>query len=64
MEFLHELAITWEEIADVLMISRTTLWSRMKELAITTGRYSDVSDLELDSIITTLVRNFPTVGSL
>ena len=34
----------------------------MKELGITTGRYSDVSDAELDSIITTLVRNFPNSG--
>ena len=44
------------------MISRTTLWRRMRELGITTGRYSDVSDSELDSIITTLVRNFPNSG--
>ena len=34
----------------------------MRELGMTTGRYSDVSDAELDSIITTLVRNFPNSG--
>ena len=62
MEFLREVPFTWDEIADVLMISRTTLWRRMKELGITTGQYSDVSDAELDSIITTLVKNFPNSG--
>ena len=34
----------------------------MRELGITTGQYCDVSDSELYSIITTLVRNLPNSG--
>jgi len=51
-----------EEIANALMVSRTTLWKRMRELGITTCLYCDVSDAELYSIITTLLRNFPNSG--
>ena len=62
VEFLRELGFSWEEIADVMMISRTTLWRRLKELGITTGQYADISEAELDSIMSTLVRNFPNSG--
>jgi len=62
VEFLRELGFSWEEIADVVMISRTTLWRRLKELGITTGQYADISEAELDSIMSTLVRNFPNSG--
>ena len=38
----------------------TNIFEMRRELGITTGQYCDISDTEPDSIITTLLRNFPT----
>ena len=59
---MRELAFTWDEIAAVLMVSRATLWQRIKELGVNTTGYSDISEAELDSVITTLVQDYPNNG--
>jgi len=48
----RELGFNWKQISSLLLVSRTTLWRRVKELGLTgiTG-YSDISDEELDQKI-------------
>ena len=43
---------TWEQVADVLMVSRTTLWRRLTEIGIS----------ELDGVMELLVWDFPRNG--
>ena len=59
---LKELHYSWEQIAEVLMISRTTLWRRFRDLGVPTSRYTELSNTELDSIMTSLVQRFPNNG--
>lgn len=60
---LRELRYTWEQISGALMISRTTLWRRLRELGIHTSSYTQISDADLDSAMSTLVRRFPNNGT-
>ena len=53
---------TWEQVADGLMVSRTTLWRRLTEIGISLSSYSDISDSELDGVMELLVRDFPRNG--
>lgn len=55
---------TWSQIADVMMVSRTTLWRRISSLGLSFSCYSDISDSELDSVVELQVRNFPRYGSI
>ena len=59
MELLKEMEYTWEQVADVLMVSRTTLWRRLTEIDISLSSYSDS---ELDGVMELLVRDFPRNG--
>ena len=53
---------TWQQVADVLMISRTTLWRRLTDLGLPLSSYSDISDSELDAVMEILVKDFPRNG--
>ena len=53
---------TWQEVADVLMVSRTTLWQHLTEMSIPLSTYTDIDDDELDGVMQLLVRNFPNYG--
>ena len=53
---------TWDQIAEVLMVSRTTLWRHMNQLGLAFSKYSDISDAELDGVMELLVKNYPTSG--
>ena len=44
------------------MISRTTLWHRLREINLLLSSYSDFSDSELDAIVSLLVERFPQNG--
>lgn len=55
---------TWQQVADVLLMSRTTLWRRLTELRIPLSSYSDISDHELDCVMQLLVRDFPRNGTV
>ncbi len=41
---------SWSKCADVLMMSRTTLWRRAVELGIS-NQMTEISDAELDSVV-------------
>ena len=62
VELLREMRYTWQQVADVLMISRTTLWRRLTDLGLPLSSYSDISDSELDAVMEILVNDFPTNG--
>ena len=53
---------TWNDVAEVLMISRTTLWRRLREMNFPLSSYSDISDSELDAVVSLLVERFPQNG--
>ena len=52
----------WQQVADVLMVSRTTLWRRLTELGIPISTFSNISDTELDGVVELLVKDFPNYG--
>ena len=58
---LRELKYTWEQIASTLMIGRTTLWRRLRELGVSSA-YTQLNDVELDEVMYTLIRRFPNNG--
>ena len=54
---------TWNEVANVLMISRTTLWRRLSELSIVPlNSYTEISNADLDTVMSTLITRFPHNG--
>ena len=53
---------TWNAVAEVLMISRTTLWHRLREMNFPLSSYSNISDSELDAVVSLLVERFPQNG--
>ena len=53
---------TWQQVADVLMVSRSTLWRNLARLGINLPPHSNISDSELDGVMELLVRDFPNNG--
>ena len=51
VELLRSSEFTWEEVAQILSISCTTLWRRVQELGIPMCKYSDISDHDLDHLV-------------
>ncbi len=62
IELLRGCNFTWEEIAQISGVSRTTIWRRFKDLGIPSQKYSEVSDQELDGIVLDVQRNNPNIG--
>ena len=62
VELLREMSYTWQQVADVLMISRSTLWRRLTLLGIPISKFSNLSDTELDGVVELFVRQFPNYG--
>lgn len=61
VELLREIRFSWSHVAEVLMVSRTTLWRRLKELGLTIP-HSDITDPELDGVMEALVHQYPRNG--
>ena len=53
---------SWQQVADVMMVSRCTLWRRLTELGIPLSTFSNISDNELDGVVELLVKDFPNYG--
>ena len=63
IEFLRGLRFSWTKVAEVLGISRSTLYRRLSEEGIThEGTYSDISDNSLDDLIKEIKERFPNDG--
>ena len=59
---MREHGYTWEQVANTLLVSRVTIWRRLKDLGLQCTRYTRLSDSELDNIVSSLVRRFPLNG--
>lgn len=53
---------SWQQVADIMMVSRCTLWRRLTELGIPLYMFSNISDTELDGVVELLVKDFPNYG--
>ena len=62
VELLREMRYSWSEVADVLMISRTTLWRKLNDMNIPLSSYTTISNSDLDSVMSVLVSRFPQNG--
>lgn len=51
VELLRSCGYTWKEVADALQVSRTTVWRRLKESGVEIAKYTEISDDELDCIV-------------
>ena len=62
IEFLRSCGYTWNEVADALQVSRSTLWRYRMNEGMMMVRYTDISDDELDSIVGDIQRQNPNCG--
>ena len=62
MELMREAEFTWDEISQALLVSRTTLWRRLKQSGYDFRTYTDISDHELESVLNDLHRRYPHTG--
>ena len=53
---------SWQEVADAIGASRTTVWRHLQEQTIMLSSYTDVSDQDLYDLVRTIQRNFPNAG--
>lgn len=58
--------LTCQQCADILLVSRTTLWRRCQEIGLDlhTTNFSGITDDELDSVMHMLVERSPRSGSV
>lgn len=64
VELFRSVGYSWSEISDLLSVSRTTLWRRFHDLNISTCPYSDINDVELDSVIRSIWESHPSIGMI
>ena len=63
IEYLRGLRFTWTKIADILGISRSTLYRRLEQEGVDlTCTYSDISNTELDRIVESIKLAHPNDG--
>ena len=63
VELMRSCGYKWEDIADVLQVSRITLWRRVKEMGNPLERYTEISDADLDAVSSIQYQN-PNCGLL
>ena len=63
VEFLRGMRFSWTKIAEILGISRSTLYRRLEQDGIDRRlSYSEISDIELDEVMVTIKLNHPNDG--
>ena len=62
VELMHSSGFTKSEIAKALLISRTTLWRRLREQGIHLDSYSELSDDDLDELVRCIHSRHPCFG--
>ena len=63
LELLREMKLSWQECADALLVSRSTLWRRLKEMKVM-PTFSDITDSELDAVVEAIQHNSPRSGAV
>lgn len=62
VEMLRSAGYTWNEIADAFLVSRSTIWRRIRESGICLSSYTDISDNDLDQLIGNIRQRHPHSG--
>ena len=62
LEYLSSLSFTWPQIAQILGVSRMTIYRRRRQYGLLIDPSSSISDSELQSFITTLCQELPEIG--
>jgi len=62
IELMRTCGYKWEDIANALQVSRTTLWRRVKEMGIPLEKYTDISDANLDDVVSSIQQQNPNCG--
>ena len=62
---LHNLGLSWQDIASTYGVSRKTLYNHLRGAGLSTSKpeYADVSDEDLDDIVSEISRAHPLCGS-
>ena len=61
---LRQLNFSWTKIASVLGVSRQTLYRRLEEFDISTDKFSDMSQTELDEVVRDIKKEHPHCGEI
>ena len=65
VEFLRALQLTWTKMAEIMGISRRTLYRRLKEEDILENlKFSDICDADLDELLIDIKREHPNDGEI
>ena len=64
VEFLRSLGFTWTTIAEMLGVSRSTLYRRLEESNLSLQGYSNISNSQLDSLVNEIKHNHPNDGEV
>ena len=62
VELLRSAGYTWDDVADAFLVSRSTIWRRLRETGISVSRYTDISDNDLDGLIGSIRQRHPHSG--
>lgn len=65
LQQLHSTGMTWSAAAETLGVNRATIYRRRKLFGMNTDeayRFSDIPDVELDTILTTILHHSPNAG--
>ena len=62
VELLRSSDLTWEQVSQIVGVSRTTLWRKLHKLGIPLGKYSDIDNTELDQLVREVQLNNPNIG--
>ena len=62
IELLRGCGYKWNDVAASLQVSRSTLWRRLRGAGIQLNKYTDISDDELDDIVSSIQRQNPNCG--
>ncbi len=64
VELLRSVGYTWDEVSRALLVSRSTIWRKLRDAGITLDRYSNISDFTLDERVTELLVRHPHCGQV
>lgn len=62
LEYLHSMSFTWVQIADLLGVSRMTIYRRRREFGLTEIASTNITDRELEHTLHQMRRDFPSIG--